>query len=251
MVYMGSKNKIVSSIIPIINNYIKENNIKTFVDPFCGGANVADKIECNEIICSDLSPTLIALHKQAQDDFSLIPEDGSRDYWDNAYKEYKRLRETNWENPEIPLYEIGAIEWYSSYARGGFPRGYAKTTPKRNYFKEARRNHYLQSQSENYKKIKFSCCDYRKIEIEPNSLIYLDPPYKNTKPYGICNNFNYEELYNWIKEKAITNPIFISEQNELDGFDLVWSKDGILRSMSKDNYVSACEKLYFIDKRLL
>ena len=31
---------------------------------------------------------------------------------------------------QMPLYEIGAIEWYSSQARG-FPRGYAKSTEKR------------------------------------------------------------------------------------------------------------------------
>jgi len=62
MVFMGSKRRYCKYIVPIINKYIKENNIKTFLDIFCGGANLADKIICDNVIANDLSPTLIALH---------------------------------------------------------------------------------------------------------------------------------------------------------------------------------------------
>ena len=75
MTYMGSKRRYAKYLIPIINNYIKENHIKNFIDCFCGGANLADKVNCENIICNDLSPTLIALHQQAQKDFSQIPEE--------------------------------------------------------------------------------------------------------------------------------------------------------------------------------
>ena len=93
MTYMGSKRRYAKYLIPIIDNYIKKNHIKNFIDCFCGGANLADKVNCKNIICNDLSPTLIALHQQAQKDFSQIPEDGSREYWDAAYKEWKNM---NW-----------------------------------------------------------------------------------------------------------------------------------------------------------
>lgn len=127
MVYMGSKRKYCKYIVPIIQKYIDEHNIVQFIDCFCGGANLADKINCQKVICNDLSPTLIALHKQAQKDFSKIPEEGSRECWDSAYAEWKQIREkiaSNIpivENEELPLYKIGAIEWYSSFSNGGFP----------------------------------------------------------------------------------------------------------------------------------
>ena len=144
MVYMGSKRRYCKYIVPIIQNYINTNNITIFIDCFCGGANLADKIECDTIIANDLSPSLIALHQTAQQNFDLIPQDGSREYWDKAYAEWKEMKknlDNITETENMPLYMIGAIEWYSSFANGGFPRGYAKPTATRNYYQEAYRNH--------------------------------------------------------------------------------------------------------------
>ena len=32
-------------LVPIIQKYIDDNNIKTYIEPMCGGANLIDKIE--------------------------------------------------------------------------------------------------------------------------------------------------------------------------------------------------------------
>lgn len=250
MNYMGSKRQYSKYIIPILNKYIRDNNITCFYDIFTGGANVADKIECERVIANDLSPTLIDLHQQAQKGFEKIPKDGNREYWDEAYAEYKRLKKNNWEEPKIPLYEIGAIEWYSSYARGGFPRGYAKTTDTRNYFVEGRKAHQTQANTNKYKKIEFICKDYKEIDIEPDQVIYCDPPYKGTKPYGIEPKFNHEEFFEWVREKSKTNPIFISEQEAPEDFNIVWAKDGVIRTNILHNDFKACERLFFIDNRV-
>lgn len=61
MKYMGSKNRIASHIVPIIQNYINESGRKVYVEPFVGGANVIDKIQCNHKVGADINKYLIAL----------------------------------------------------------------------------------------------------------------------------------------------------------------------------------------------
>lgn len=250
MNYMGSKRKFAPTIASIINKYIIMNNITHFYDCCCGGANLTDKIMCDNITAIDLSPSLIALHKQAQKDFSKIPFEGSREYWDKAYSEWKEYIKNKEYQLKMPLYEIGAIEWYSSYARGGFPRGYAKATDKRDYFKEGRKAHYEQSLSANYQKINFIYDDYKNVKIPEEAVIYIDPPYKNTKTYGISPKFDYNTLYNWIKEKSKTNVIFISEQNLPEEFNefIVWRNE-IRRKVHSEHTTNAIETLWFIDRR--
>lgn len=58
---MGSKSRIAKHIVPIIQRYIDENNIKKYYEPFVGGANIIDKIDCSKKIGSDLNKYLIAL----------------------------------------------------------------------------------------------------------------------------------------------------------------------------------------------
>lgn len=258
MVYMGSKRKYCKDIVPIIQKYINDNKITTFIDVFCGGGNLVDKIQCNTVIANDLSPTLIALHQIAQTDFDKIPTDGNREYWDAAYAEFKKIRSAmaagESYTPQMPLYEIGAIEWYASFSNGGFPRGYAKNSNGRNYYQEAWRNHKAQSETALYKNIKFICGDYKDVLNKFNSidlqhtLIYCDSPYKGTKPYAINPKFNYEEYYNWLREISKSIPIFISEQEMPKDFPIIWEKD-TTRTCGKDNNFKACEKLYLLDNR--
>jgi hypothetical protein len=257
MVYMGSKRRYCKYIVPIIQKYIDENNIGIFIDLFCGGANLTDKINCDYVYGNDLSPSLIALHKQAQEDFSLIPIDGNREYWDTAYADWKNIKAAMDKGEAIPptelsLSDIGAIEWYGSFSNGGFPRGYAKPSHGRNYYQEAYRNHKAQAESEKYKKIIFKQGDYKRFQYQPNPhnniLYYADSPYKNTKPYAINPKFNHEEYYDWLREVSKTTPVFISEQWMPDDFEVIWEKE-TTRTAGKDNNFKACEKLYFIDNR--
>lgn len=269
MVFMSSKTKYKNDIPPIINKYIKDNNIEVFIDCCSGGANLTDKIICENVYAVDLSPSLIELHKQAQKDFSKIPTDGSREMWDNSYSAWKKMKKildtksyenfTNSDFNEIglPLYEIGCMEWYASFSNGGFPRGYAKNSITRNYYQEAWRNHKKQSEQEIYKNIKFFCDDYQhfvnkfinKTE-NVKILLYIDPPYKNTKSYAIAKNFNYMGFYKWLKEISEFCPIFISEQYLPAEFDKykIWDKE-VKRTSGKDNNFKAKETLWFIDRR--
>lgn len=37
--------------------------------------------------------------------------------------------------------------------------------------------------------------DYTNVEIKPHSVIYCDPPYKDTFDYGV--SFDYDKFYEW------------------------------------------------------
>ena len=56
--------------------------------------------------------------------------------------------------------------------------------------------------------INFSCKSYDEIEILPNSVIYCDPPYKDTASYGE-QSFDHDKFWGWVKHSK--HPIFISE----------------------------------------
>lgn len=268
MTYSGSKSKLKNDIPPIINKYIKDNNITNFIDCCSGGSNLTDKIICDNVYAVDLSPTLIALHKQAQEDFSKIPTTGSREEWDKCYSTWKvmfqniqnksilNFKEEDF-NLDIPLYEIGAIEWYGSFSNRGFPGGYAKDSEKRKYYQEAWRNHKKQSETENYKKIHFYWGDYKEfinyyLSVINNNktLLYIDPPYKGVKGYGICKDFNYLGFYRWLNEISKIYPIFVSEQYLPSDFDnyKIWQKE-VKRTVGINNNFSAQEKLWLIDRR--
>lgn len=52
MKYMGSKSRIAKYIVPILQECIDSNNVTTYIEPFVGGANIIDKIRCQERIGS-------------------------------------------------------------------------------------------------------------------------------------------------------------------------------------------------------
>lgn len=250
MVYMGGKQKISKYIVPIINRKIKEEGIEHYYEPFTGGMNIGAYIECKNIYANDLSPTLIELHKQAQEDFSLVSTDSSRENWDRCYTEYKRMKKHNFNCPtDFLLADIGAIEWLGSFSGRGFPGGYGVESKGRNQFNERLENLRKQSQTVSYQRAIFTNNDYRKLKFKPNSLIYSDAPYKNTKTYGINTKFNYSEYYKWLMETAKTTPIFISEQDlpaEIPA-QVVWEKE-VKRDIDK-NSKKATEKLFYLDLR--
>lgn len=49
--------------------------------------------------------------------------------------------------------------------------------------------------------------DYRELEMLPDSVIYCNPPYKDTGGYGI--DFNHEAFYDWCEKQ--TSLVLISE----------------------------------------
>lgn len=83
MVYMGSKNRLAKYLVPIIQNYITEDT-RGYLEPFVGGANMIDKIQCNNKIGCDIHKPLIALLNKAKDDSESLPTNITKEEYEDV-----------------------------------------------------------------------------------------------------------------------------------------------------------------------
>jgi len=103
-------------------------------------------------------------------------------------------------------------------------------------------------QLERLDKLKGTALDYRKVCILPNSVVYCDPPYKNTSSYGSI--FNTKEFLDWAAGQE--NPVYISEYEIQDSrFEAVFEiKKRALMDNSKKSCKNKIEKIYWNKKSL-
>ena len=208
------------------HRYILEGGIVTHN---CGGANLIDKVDGNRI-GSDTNYYLIELLKALQNDW--IPP-------------YITLVEFNDIKCNKHLYPPYLVEyagfqltfsslWFGSYRRDNIGI--------RDYSNEAISN--VMKQMTYLKDISFYNCSYDKLDIPENSIIYCDPPYRNTTGYN-GNTIDYEQFYQWCRDKKSEgHTIFVSEYNMPDDFICVWEKE-INSSLTKDTgSKKAIEKLF-------
>lgn len=119
MVYQGSKARYRKFILPIIQKCIDDNHITRYIEPFVGGANMIDHIQCKERIGSDLDDDVITLLKYAQkdNDLSIAPELCS-------FEHFKDVRE-NWKNHTNKYTKeyCALIGYCASFSAKGFRGG--------------------------------------------------------------------------------------------------------------------------------
>lgn len=238
---MGSKGRIVNDILPIIQQRIEDYNIKTYIEPFCGGCNVIDKVVCDKKIASDNHKYLIAMF-QNLDKIHTLPEFITKEH-------YSEVRDCfNEGEIYFPDWYIGAIGFLASYNGRFFDGGYAglvntKAGTVRNYYDEAKRN--LIEQIPRLKDIEFQCCDYKQYTGYEDCLFYLDPPYKGVKQYGSSKGFDYKEFWNWCREMSEKNVVLISEHEAPSEFECIWQQE-VKRTIDNNKRVKAVEKLFEI-----
>ena len=239
MVYQGSKNRLAKYIIPILQKYIDENDIKTFIDPFCGGANIVDKIRCDQIIASDNNEDLIALLQYAKKDtaLSIAPEECTFEH----YADVRKNRNTG----KYPREYVALIGYCASYGGRYFDGGYGRDSKGgRSIYSERVKN--LKEQAPNFEAIEFSCKDYMSYLDTgiSDTLFYLDPPYKGTKQYD-KQKINYDEFYDFCRAIAKDNIVVISEYEMPDDFKCIWTKERkVLQKSDRKKADIAVEKLF-------
>ena len=88
---------------------------------------------------------------------------------------------------------------------------------------------------------------YDEVDIEPGAIIYCDPPYIGTAEYiGNDMTFDHQKFYDWCREKAKTNPVFVSEYHCPSDFKNIYEferRQTLSKGETKYN-----EKLFYLNR---
>lgn len=117
MKYMGSKAKVARYIVPIIQEQIERSDYETYLEPFCGGCNVIDKIEAPQRIASDCNKYLIALMQHIQAGGELP-----------GYIEREEYAKVRANRDDYPEWYAGYVGFVASYNGRFFDGGYSGKT---------------------------------------------------------------------------------------------------------------------------
>lgn len=242
MKYLGSKQRIAKYIVPILQNCINNNDIKTYYEPFVGGANVINKIKCQCRVGSDLNKYLIGLLNHVKNGGELL-DSVSKELYSEVRSKYKTGIYEDW--------YVGNIGFLASYNGRWFDGGYANSGYEgkryRDYYTESKNN--LMNQAMAIRNVEFYVNDYKDLEITPRSMVYCDAPYKNKKQYENSTHFDYVTYWNWIREISVNNYVIVSEENAPSDFVCIWSKP-VSRSIKAKEKTIAIEKLFTYSKGL-
>lgn len=227
MIYMGSKLRIAKDIISLI---LFDRTNEIYYEPFCGGCNVIDKV-IGERVANDYNEYLIAMWDYLVNRNWKPPIITKEQYDDikNFYLTY-------------PKHLVGWVGFNCSF-RGKFFNGFAGNTNGRDYQVE----HYIDimEQVEKLKGTIFICGSYDKLKIENGSIVYCDPPYRNSTLYS--DRIDHDKFWNWCREISSKNKVYISENDAPDDFKIVWSwklKSSLSRTKNSGSTKTTKDNLY-------
>lgn len=214
--YTGGKHK----LLPQLTKFFPEN-IDTFYDVFCGGANVGINASAKKIVCVDNNEKVIELLKLVQNSnfedlnqklLKIVKKYGlsqsfiygynrysseSSDGLGNFNKEsfFKLRTEYNQATGEIRVVYLLVLILYSfnNQIRFNSQGNFNLPVGKRDYNGSSRRNLANFNALANKKDIRFTAGDFRdlnKIAFSTNDFVYLDPPY-------LLGLASYNEMGGW------------------------------------------------------
>lgn len=242
MKYMGSKARIAKYILPIM----LKNRVdgQWWVEPFVGGANTITKVDGNRL-GSDNNKYLIAMFKGLQDNCFLM-FDQTKEHYSLVREEYNRGTNLNFTD-----FYIGLVGYMASANGRFFEGGYSGKSntnigTTRNYIDESVRG--MEKHIPKLKGIEFVNLHYLDLDVPPNSVIYCDIPYKNTKQYAFSKDFLHDVFWEWARKNIKKgHKVFISEYNAPDDFVCVWEqevKSSLSANGKSGSSKSSIEKLF-------
>lgn len=237
MKYMGSKARIAKDISPIINKLIKDNGITTYIEPFVGGCNMIEHIECEFKYGYDNNVYLIEFWKALQRGWNPLG-------YPMTKEKYQNIKSNMGGYPMHIVALAGFCATYNAKWFGGYA-GTVKTkiNTYRNYYDEAVRN--VLKQVERINNVRFYCDDYLNIKDTKGALIYCDPPYEGTTGYK--DNFDHQAYWEWVRKMSKNNIVICSEYSAPPDFECIWSKE-LTTTLDKNSRNKSVEKLFVIKK---
>lgn len=192
--YTGGKFKLLPQILPLF-----PNDIRMFVDMFCGGCNVGLNVTADKIICNDYMQQIIDL-------YSKLRNNTTKDTFDHINKRitqlnlsmenkdgYLQLREMyNKEKNPLDLFVLTCYSFNYSIRfnqSGEFNIAFGKD---RSYFNSSIEERLKQFiiKSKNITFTNFSFDDLKIEKLSSDDFVYADPPYLITVA-------NYNENGGW------------------------------------------------------
>lgn len=178
--FTGSKFKLLDRLLPEFD-YSKE----TFVDVFCGGGsvytNIVDKYQQIEV--NDVISDLIGIHKGLLDNDNIIEKTKSLCPDKNDEIAYGKLRDDYNNNPTPDKLWALMLSCTSNMMRFNQKFKFNQTFGKRTWNSNTEKkvvdfkNHIRKYSN----KITFMSKSFYDLEIKPNTMYYLDPPYGRIK----------------------------------------------------------------------
>lgn len=265
--WSGSKRSQAEEIVKL---FPKE--IETYYEPFCGGCSVlrrllSSEIKVNNYVCSDLNNDLINL-------WNLIKEQPIELYeyynvlWNELNKDENKDRKRDYFNYIRDRYnkEHNAKDFLfiMRTTTNGMPR-YNKNGEFNNSFHITRNGivpetlkGVLLEWSELLlsNDVKFICRSFEEVSSNKNDVLYLDPPYFNTKGmyYG---KIDFDLFFSWLKEQKgkyylsfdgksgeVDNTYKVPEELYSEHKYLLSGNSSFKRTIGKDKNAIVQESLY-------
>lgn len=236
MKYMGSKARLAKDLKQVLNDIIKLHRIKTYIEPFVGGANMIEHIECESKIGSDNNAYLIQMWRLLNDGWT-PPSEISKEMYNDI-----KLNKEKYEGATVAIAGFCSTynaKWFGGYA--GIVNTKEGTT--RNYYDESVRN--ILKQVGKLKDVEFLNGDYTQFSQYENALIYCDPPYEGTTQYGTSNDFHYERFWDWVREMSEKNIVIVSEYNAPSDFTVIYEKQ-LTTTLDKNSRKKDTERLFML-----
>lgn len=201
MNYLGGKKRLSKHIVPIIETAMEINNITNYAELFVGGNNIITDLTIKGITIqlNDYNSDLMHLWGSIKNGW--LPTDewkstSSNDYYTIGENIYNEIKKGNSNFTQ----QFNTFFMFQCSFGGMYKKGFARNKRKDDLYTSGIKRTVAKQQKMQQYDCKLTSLSYCDVVIDKKTLLYLDPPYKNTVEYKNANNFNHEQFWDYCRE---------------------------------------------------